>query len=51
MRRSLIDFEPAAGNPLGGRLSRERERCGGVPISVSLTDNLVRAGVNYKFNF
>jgi outer membrane immunogenic protein len=25
--------------------------CGGVPISVSLTDNLVRAGVNYKFNF
>jgi outer membrane immunogenic protein len=25
--------------------------CGGVPISVGLTDNLIRAGVNYKFNF
>jgi outer membrane immunogenic protein len=25
--------------------------CGGVPINVGLTENLVRAGVDYKFNF
>jgi outer membrane immunogenic protein len=25
--------------------------CGGVPISVGLTDSLIRGGVNYKFSF
>jgi outer membrane immunogenic protein len=25
--------------------------CGGVPVSVTLTNNIIRAGINYKFNF